>query len=83
MQRLDVDNGDSVPLDMDSITIGDWIASWECGVLVGKVVAVGFLGLAHMPCFLVETAHGRLEPIARDDTRILGLADNPANGRAA
>jgi len=71
-ERLNIDNSESLPLTIDAIRIGDWIKSKLCGVVVGRVERLGYLGKHGIPIFIVRLANGREEIIAKDDTEILG-----------
>ena len=77
MARLYLEN-DSIPLDVDSITTGDWIKSASPPMVMGKVVNRGSLkGVKGMgDGFLITVYFPRHEKqtfIPIDDVYILGI----------
>lgn len=79
MNRMDIGNGESLPLDLDSIQVGDWVQT-DNPRIMGQVTKVGcwerwgegFIVRISYPAW--AGANGF---IAKEDARILGLGPNP------
>ena len=71
--RLDVGDGDSIPMTLDAIQPGDFIRSRLDSLTVGRVVRRGTV--AGCPAFLIENYRGVLGVVVELDTMILGLGD--------
>lgn len=69
--RLELENGDSIPLDVASVLPGDFIRSELDPRIVGWVESRGFL--AKQPAFKIRNTHNRLLIIFESDAVILGL----------
>lgn len=76
MNRLDIGNGESIPLDVDSIQVGDWIQT-DNPRIMGQVVKVGcwpHWGDGFLVSISYPTWAGAKGFVSREDARILGLA---------
>ena len=71
--RLDVGDGDSIPLSIAAIQPGDYIRSRLASHIVGRVVRRGTV--AGCPAFIIKNYRGVLGVIVELDTMILGLGD--------
>ena len=76
MNRKDVGDGMSFPLDVASILPGDFIASRSFPVVVGEVLGrvYAIRSSLRFEAFLVRTPRENTV-IAKDDARILGYID--------
>ena len=72
MNRLDVGNGDSIPLDIDSILPGDYVKCKVTGAM-GRVGKIGIL--KGVEGYIFDIVYPRLERsfIALEDIQILGI----------
>jgi len=71
--RLDVGDGDSIPMTIVAIQPGDYICSQLAPHIVGRVVRRGIV--TRYPAFIIEDYRGVLAVILESDTVILGLGD--------
>ena len=71
--RLDVGDGDSIPMTIAAIQSGDYIRSRLASHIVGRVVRRGTVG--GYPAFIIENYRGVLGVVVELDTMILGFAD--------
>jgi len=74
MNRLDVGNGDSIPLDIDSILPGDYVKCKVTGAM-GRVGKIGILEvMGGIEGYVFDIVYPRLERsfIALEDIQILG-----------
>lgn len=71
--RLDVGDGDSIPMTIAAIQPGDYIRSQLAPHIVGRVVRRGTVG--GCPAFIIENYRGVLGVVVELDTMILGLGD--------
>lgn len=76
--RLDVGDGDSVPMTIAAIQPGDYIRSRLAPHIVGRVVRRGIV--TRYPAFLIENHRGVLGVVLESDTVILGFADCKPQG---
>ena len=76
MNRKDVGDGMSFPLDVASILPGDFIASQSFPIIVGEVLGrvYAIQPSLHFEAFLICTPRENTV-IAKDDVRILGYID--------
>lgn len=69
--RLEIDEGESIPTTLDGIRAGDWVASdWTMGQVVARVQHRA-LGAG----FIVRTPRGAQEFMPEAEARILGYWD--------
>lgn len=71
--RLDIGDGDSVPMTIAAVQVGDFIRSRLAPHIVGRVVRRGVV--TRYPAFLIENHNGILGVVLEIDTVILGFAD--------
>jgi len=71
--RLDVGDGDSIPMTLSAIQPGDYIRSQLAPHIVGRVVRRGVV--TRYPAFIIENYRGILAVVLESDTVILGLSN--------
>lgn len=71
--RLDIGDGDSIPMTIAAIQPGDYICSQLAPHIVGRVVRRGIV--TRYPAFIIENYRGILAVVLESDTVILGLGN--------
>ena len=71
--RLDIGDGDSIPMTIAAIQPGDYICSQLAPHIVGRVVRRGIV--ARYPAFIIENYRGILAVVLVSDSVILGLGN--------
>jgi len=71
--RLDIGDGDSLPMTIAAIQPGDYIRSKLASHIMGRVVRR--IIMTRYPAFLIENHRGVLGVVLECDTMILGFVD--------